>query len=151
MTSVSFACTCALALALGGLATHPARAQNQVANYGYGQPGTAGYEHFSFWTHDGRRSDAAYAAGKNREDAQLRYLGPRQLAGQPGFRVRFLDGRTLHLVPSGTTLRVSAPGAAPKVFTWEYEGPVNGVGTTCSVCAQDAEAAVRLLRTHYLK
>jgi len=151
MTSFSFARAGLLALAVGLLAARPALAQNQVANYHYGQPGTAGYEHFSFWTHNGRRSDAAYAAGKNREDAQLRYLGPSRLAGQPGFRVRFLDGRTLHLVPSGTTLRVTAPGTPPKVFTWEYEGPVNGVGTTCSVCVADSAAALRLLQKHYLR
>ncbi|GAB3638392.1 hypothetical protein GCM10027422_39820 [Hymenobacter arcticus] len=134
------------------LAARPALAQNQVANYGYGQPGTAGYEHLSFWTHNGRRSDVAYASGKNREDARLRYVGPSRRNGQPGFHVRFLNGHTLYLVPSGTTLRVAtAPGAAPKTFTWEYEGPVNGVGTFCSVCAEDAPAAMRLLRAYYMK
>jgi hypothetical protein len=149
----SFARALGLALSLGALAARPALAQNlnQVANYGYGKPGTAGYEHFSFWTLNGRRSNAAYAAGKNREDAQLRYLGPRKLAGQPGFRVQFLDGRTLHLVPSGTTLRVSDASGAAKVFAWEYEGPVNGVGTQCSVCVENEQAAMRLVRAHYLK
>jgi hypothetical protein len=139
-------------LGVGALAARPALAQNQVANYGYGQPGTAGYEHFSFWTRDGHRSDAAYASGKNREDAQLRYIGPSKITGQPGFKVRFLNGRTLYLVPSGTTLHVAAtPGTAPKIFVWEYEGPVNGVGTQCSVCAEDAQSAMRLIRAHYLK
>lgn len=148
----SSALLCTFGIALGVLAARPALAQNQVANYGYGQPGTAGYEHFSFWTNNGRRSDVAYASGKNREDAQLRYLGPSKLNGQPGFNVRFLNGRTLYLVPSGTTLRVAAaPGAAPKTFVWEYEGPVNGVGTQCSVCAEDAQAAMHLIRAHYLK
>jgi hypothetical protein len=150
--SFSFPCALVTALVLGALGARPALAQNQVANYGYGQPGTDGYEHFSFWTNNGRRSDAAYASGKNREDAQLRYVGPSRLNGQPGFKVKFLDGRTLYLVPSGTNLRVAtAPGATPKTFTWEYEGPVNGVGTQCSVCAPDAEAAMRLLQAHYLK
>jgi hypothetical protein len=152
MFSFAFPRALGIALGLGALAASPALAQNQVANYGYGQPGTAGYEHLSFWTNNGRRSNAAYASGKNREDAQLRYLGPSRLAGQPGFKVQFLNGRTLHLVPSGTTLRVTAAGgAAPKIFTWEYEGPVNGVGTNCSVCVADAEAALRLLRAHYLR
>jgi hypothetical protein len=150
----SFAYTRALGIALGvgALAARPALAQNQVANYGYGQPGTAGYEHFSFWTHNGRRSDVAYAYGAKREDARLRYAGPSKRNGQAGFKVQFLNGRTLYLAPSGTTLRVAtAPGAAPKTFTWEYEGPVNGVGTNCSVCVEDAPAAMRLLRAHYLK
>lgn len=152
--SFAFARTLGMALAVGLLATRPARAQNlnQVANYGYGQPGTAGYEHLSFWTLNGRRSDVGYATGANREDAQVRYLGPGKPGGQPGFRLRVLGGRTLHVVPSGTTLLVrDAPGAAPKAFTWEYEGPVNGVGTQCSVCVADAQAALRLLQAHYLK
>jgi hypothetical protein len=152
MPSFVFTSALGIALGVGGLAAHPALAQNQVANYGYGQPGTASYEHFSFWTHNGRRSDIGYASGKNREDAQMRYLGPGRLAGQPGFKVQFLDGRTLYLVPGGTTLQVAtAPGAEPKTFVWEYEGPVNGVGTACSVCAEDAQAAMRLVRAHYLK
>jgi len=146
--------TCALTLGAGALAARPALAQNlnQVANYGYGQPGTAGYEHLSFWTLNGRRSDVGYASGPNREDAQVRYAGPTKVGGQPGFRVRFLSGRTLYVVPSGTTLRVSdATGATPKTFTWEYEGPVNGVGTVCSVCVADSAAAMRLIQAHYLK
>lgn len=141
-------------LGAGMLATRtvPAQNLNQVANYGYGQPGTAGYEHLSFWALNGRRSDVGYAAGTNREDAQVRYAGPTRVGGQPGFRVKFLSGRTLYVVPSGITLRVSdALGAALKTFTWEYEGPVNGVGTVCSVCVADSAAAMRLIRAHYLK
>jgi hypothetical protein len=146
--------TLLLGLTLAALAARPTRAQNlnQVANYGYGQPGTAGYEHFSFWTLNGRRSDVGYAAGSNREDARVSYVGPASVGGQPGFRVKFLDGRTLTIVPSGTTLLVrDATGAAPKTFAWEYEGPVNGVGTVCSVCVADAAAALRLLQKHYLR
>ena len=152
LPSFAFARALGIALAVGLLAAHPAHAQNQVANYGYGQPGTAGYEHLSFWTLNGRRSDVGYATGTNREDAQVRYLGPGEPGGQPGFRLRVLGGRTLQVVPSGTTLLVrDAPGAAPKAFTWEYEGPVNDVGTQCSVCVADAQAALRLLQAHYLK
>jgi len=149
-----FSFACALTLGAGALTARPALAQNlnQVANYGYGQPGTAGYEHFSFWTLNGRRSDVGYAAGANREDAQVRYAGPARVGGQPGFRVKFLDGHTLTIVPSGTTLRVrDATSAAPKTFVWEYEGPVNGVGTVCSVCVADSAAALRLLQKHYLR
>jgi hypothetical protein len=141
----------ATALGFGLLAHRPAQAQNQVANYGFGKPGTASYEHFSFWTNNGRRSDVHYAYGKDRTDVPLRYVGRARLAGGLGFRVRFPDGRLLSLVPSGTTLRVTAKAAPPKTFAWEYEGPVNGVGTYCSVCVADATAAIRLLRAHYLK
>jgi hypothetical protein len=140
------------ALLAAGVAASPAHAQNRVANYGYGQPGTAGYEHFSFWTNNGRRSDIHYAYGKDRNDNPLRYGGPSRLGGQPGFKVRFESGRTLYVVPSGNVLLVrTSPTAAPKTFAWEYEGPVNGVGTACSVCVADATAASRLLRGHYLR
>jgi hypothetical protein len=142
----------ATALGLGALALCPAHAQNRVANYGTGQPGTASYEHFSFWTNAGRRTDIHYAHGKDRVDVPLRYAGLGRVNGQAGFKVQFPDRRTLYLVPSGNTLRVSsANGATPKTFAWEYEGPVNGVGTYCSVCVADAAAAMQLLRKHYLK
>ena len=141
----------ATTLLAAALAAHPAHAQNQVANYGFGQAGTASYEHFSFWIKDGRRTDIQYAYGRDRKDTQLRYAGPVRLNGQPGFRVQFANGHTLYVVPSGNTLRVTTKTAAPKTFTWEYEGPVNGVGTACSVCAPDAAAALRLLRQYYLK
>ncbi|TVT40230.1 hypothetical protein FNT36_12130 [Hymenobacter setariae] len=141
-----------LGLALGALAICPAHAQNRVANYGFGQPGTASYEHFSFWTNNGRRTDVQYAYGKDRQDTQLRYAGLGRLNGQRCFKVQFPNRRTLYLVPNGNTLRVStASGGTPKTFAWEYEGPVNGVGTNCSVCVADATAAMQLLRKHYLR
>jgi hypothetical protein len=141
----------AVALGLGALAARPALAQNKVANYGYGQPGTASYEHFSFWINGKHRTDIHYAYGKDRVDVPLRYAGRARLAGGLGFRVRFPDGRLLSVVPNGITLRVTANGTAPKIFAWEYEGPVNGVGTFCSVCAADEAAAMRLLRAYYLR
>jgi hypothetical protein len=141
-----------LAVVLNMLAACPAHAQNRVANYGFGQPGTATYEHFSFWTKDGQRTDVQYAYGKDRKDTPLRYLGLGQLNGQTCFKVQFPNRHTLYLLPSGTTLHVAtARTAAPKTFVWEYEGPVNGVGTNCSVCVADATAAMQLLQKHYLK
>ena len=140
------------ALAGAALTASPAHAQNRVANYAFGKPGTAAYEHFSFWEKDGHRTSMQYAYGKDRKDTQLRYAGPTRLNGQPGFKVRFPNGHLLYLLSSGTSLKVAtAPAATPKTFAWEYEGPVNGVGTTCSVCAEDATAAMRLLRSYYLK
>ena len=140
----------AAALLTAALIAGPARAQNRVANYGLGTPGTATYEHFSFWTNFGRRSDLHYAYGKDRHDLVLRYAGRARLGGQPGFRVRFPDGSLRYLALRGDSLLVStSPTATPKTFAWEYEGPVNGVGTACSVCTADAQAAATLLRRHY--
>lgn len=130
--------------ALGLLAFRPAPAQtiNRVANYYAGQPGTSSYQHFSFWSHEGRRYNMQYSQGRARTDATVRYAGP--VPG--GFRVRFADGRTLTLKPSGTALLASDG----RTYRWEYQGPVNGVGTNCSVCAPDAAAAMQLLRRYYL-
>ncbi|RZK24637.1 MAG: hypothetical protein EOO56_00620 [Hymenobacter sp.] len=142
---------CLLATCGLSLAARPAHAQNRVANYSCGQPGTAAYEHFSFWTNDQQRTDIQYAYGKNRTDVRPRYAGPGRLQGQPCFKVQFAR-RTLYLRPSGTTLLVAASATAPpKTFTWEYEGPVNGVGTVCSMCAPSAAAAMRLVQRHYLR
>lgn len=144
--------TLAIALGVGTFAAHPTAAQNQVANYGFGQPGTAGYEHFSFWINNKRRTDIQYAYGKDRQDTQLHYAGLGRLNGQRCFKVQFPNRRTLYVMPSGTTLRVAtSPTATPKTFAWEYEGPVNGVGTNCSVCVADATAAMQLLRAYYLR
>jgi len=152
MPHSSFIGPLAVAISLGALAARPAHAQNQVANYGFGKPGTAAYEHFSFWTKDGRRTDIQYAYGRDRKDTQLRHAGPTRVNGQPGFKMRFANGHTLYVVPSGTTLKVATSAtAAPKTFAWEYEGPVNGVGTNCSVCTPDAAAAMRLVQRHYLR
>ncbi|MGI4834515.1 MAG: hypothetical protein ACRYFK_13750 [Janthinobacterium lividum] len=134
------------------LAASPARAQNVVANYALGRPGTASYEHFSFWTKDGRRYQLQYSYGPDRIDATLHYAGPATVGGQASFKVQFADGHVLYITPGDTTLRVAAASkAAPKVFSWEYEGPINGVGTDCSVCTPSAPAAIRLVRTRYLK
>ena len=140
-----------LAIVALGLISLAAHAQNQVANYGFGKPSTATYEHFSFWAKDGHRTDIAYAYGHDRKDSQLRYLGPVRVKGQAGFKVQSSNGRTLYLVPSGSRLLITAAGTAPKIFAWEYEGPVNGIGTFCSVCAQDEQAAMRLLQRCYLR
>ncbi|NML65726.1 hypothetical protein HHL22_10965 [Hymenobacter sp. RP-2-7] len=141
-----------LVFLLALLAARPAQAQNTVANYAFGRPGTASYEHFSFWTKDGQRYTMQYSYGADRRDATLRYAGPATVGGQPSFKVQFANGRVLYLTPSGTQLRVAtSPTAAPKAFTWEYEGPVNGVGTACSVCTPNAAAAMQLVRAHYLK
>jgi hypothetical protein len=134
------------------LAVCSAQAQNVVANYYFGQPGTASYEHFSFWTKDGQRYQMQYSYGPERRDATPRYVGAAIVGGQPSFKVQFPDGSARYITPTDSTLRVAtSPTAAPKTFAWEYEGPVNGVGTICSVCVPNAAAAIRLVRNHYLK
>ena len=141
----------ALALLLGPAATAQAQTP-KVASYSYGQPGTAKYEHFSFWAQDGQRADLSYTYGKDRKEAKLTYLGPDKVNGKPAFKVQFPNKHVLYIIPTGTTLRVTDNKlAAQKTFRWEYEGPVNGIGTFCQPCAADEKEAMQLVLGSYLK
>ncbi|GAB4039319.1 hypothetical protein GCM10028774_40320 [Spirosoma jeollabukense] len=122
-------------------------AQTKVANYSYGKPGTDTYEQLSFWMKDGQKSSIDYTYGKDRKDVKLRYVGKYEAS----FQVRFPNNTTLTVNPKGTTLIVvNTKSNYAKTFVWEYEGPVNGIGTFCNVCAQDEKEAMRLIRTYYL-
>jgi hypothetical protein len=37
------------------------------------------------------------------------------------------------------------------MFTWAYEGPVNGVGTFCNVCAKDEKEAIAVINGWFMK
>jgi hypothetical protein len=127
-------------------------AQMKVAQYSFGKPGTDTYEHLEFWTKDGKRSEVNYAYGKDRKEVKLRYLGKGQLNGQTGFKVQFGNNYMLYIIPKRLQLQVTdANGKYNKIFSWEYEGPVNGIGTYCSVCADDDEDAMKLIQSMYLR
>ncbi|MBD2754469.1 hypothetical protein [Spirosoma validum] len=129
-----------------------ANAQMNVANYSYGKPGTDTYEHLSFWVKDAKRQDITYAYGKDRKEVKLRYAGKAQVNNTSGFNAQFPNNTILTIMPSGTTLKVSNPkDNYSKTFTWEYEGPVNGIGTFCDVCTQDEKEALKLVQKYYLK
>jgi hypothetical protein len=125
-----------------------ASAQTKVANYSYGKPGTDTYEQLSFWVKDGKKSDIDYAYGRDRKEAKLRYVGKYEAS----FQVQFPNNTRLTINPKGTTLIVTNTKTNyVKTFVWEYEGPVNGIGTFCTVCAQDEKEAMRLIQTYYLQ
>lgn len=125
---------------------------NQVANYYAGTPGTSSYQHFSFWSHEGRRYNLQYSRDSTRTDITARYVGPAQVAGAPGFRVSLANGQLRYVVPADSVLLVRATPTGPATtFRWEYQGPVNGVGTACSVCAPNAGAAMRLVRRYFVR
>lgn len=141
----------ALALLLAATISQ-AQAQSKVANYSYGQPGTATYEHFSFWAQDGQRGELSYSYGKDRKESKLTYLGPDKVNGKAAFKVQFPNKHVLYIIPTGTTLRVTDNKlAAQKTYRWEYEGPVNGIGTFCQPCAEDEKKAIQLVQSAYLK
>lgn len=123
----------------------------KVANYSVGKIGGNTYEHFSFWTNEGKRTDIYYNYGKNNKEIKLEYLGAKTIQGRKGFEVKFPNGLILFAIPTGNNVRVINPrGKYNKVFEWEYEGPVNGVGTACTACAEDETAAMIILKDAYL-
>ena len=91
---------------VASFAAAPPQQPNQVANFYAGQPGTASYQHFSFWSHEGRRYNLQYSRDSLRTDVTAHYAGPARVAGQPGFRVALAGGRTLYVVPADSVLLV---------------------------------------------
>ena len=126
--------------------------QTKVAAYSVGKPWTAHYESFSFWAVDGKRTTIDYEYGKDLKHVQLVYLAKDTINGQSCFKVKFSNGYVLYVVPVKQQLKVfDADGKYNKLFSWEYEGPINGIGTYCDVCAEDDEDAMNLIESCYMK
>jgi len=127
------------------------RAQTKVANYSLGKPGTDKYEHFDFWIKNGKRAEVNYSYGKKNKEVKLKYLGDTVLNTDPCFKVQFSNKYILYIIPSGSELKVTDnKGKYNKVFLWEYEGPVNGIGTFCDVCAEDEIEAIKIIKKYWL-
>jgi hypothetical protein len=104
-------------------------AQTKVANYTCGKPGTDKFEQFDFWTKDGKRTKVNYAFGRNSKEVKLQYLGKDTLNGAACFKVKFSNNYMLYIIPKGRKLQVTdSSGKYNKTFSWQYEGPVDGVG-----------------------
>lgn len=122
----------------------------KVANYSFGKMGNSNYEHFSFWTKDGKRSKIIYSYGKNEKEFELEYLAAKTIQGRKGFEVKFPNDLVLFVIPTGNNIRVINPlGNYNKIFKWEYEGPIDGRGMVCDVCAENETEAMVLLKNGY--
>ncbi len=128
-----------------------ATAQKKVAVFSTGKPGSAEYERLSFYTNNNKRADIIYTYGKDRKEMKLQYSGKANLKGVPCFKVKFPNAIVLYVTPRGLKLQVTdVDGKYNKIFAWEYEGPVNGIGTFCDVCAQSDEEAIQIINSAYL-
>ncbi len=128
------------------------QAQLKVASYSYGKRGTDQYEHFAFWTKDGKRTDVYYSYGKQNKETKLDYIGRGQINGDSCFKVRFANKYVLYFIPTGFQLKaIDGVGKYNKTFVWQYEGPVNGIGTYCDPCAADDRDAMKIIRASYMK
>ena len=88
---------------------------------------------------------------KTEREVKLQYLGKDQLNGSSCFKVRFNNNYVLYIIPKERRLQVTdSKGKYKKTFSWEYKGPVNGIGTFCDVCVEDEDDAMKLIRSSYL-
>ena len=128
------------------------KVQLKVANYSLGKFGTNKYEHFEFWTKDGKSTNISYAYGKGPKEVKLRFLGKDQINGDSCLKVEFSNKYVLYIIPNKLRLEITdSSGDYHKIFEWEYEGPVNGIGTYCDFCTEDEEEAMQLIHLAYLK
>lgn len=127
-------------------------AQSKVANYSYDKYGAAQYEQFSFRVKDNKRAEITYSYGKDPKEIKLQYMGKAQINGDSCFKVQFPNKYVLYVIAKDRVLKVvDADGKYNKTFKWEYEGPVNGIGTFCGVCAADDDEAMELMKRVYFK
>lgn len=122
----------------------------KVANFAlpghdYNSPG---FESLAFWS--GPRGKAIdYEYGADHKRVRLRAIGPG--SDGRGFAVRFPNGLVLDVVPQGTALQVSDRGGDyGKTFEWKYQGPVDGRGTFCTPCVEEADA-IGFVRKHFIE
>jgi hypothetical protein len=128
------------------------KAQVKVAQYCFGKYGKENYEHVSFQTKDGKRTHIEYSYGSKPKEIKLRFLGKATVNGKSCMKVQFPNKYILFIIPNGSDLQLKdESGKYIKTFSWEYEGPINGIGTYCNVCAEDKEAAMEIVKKSYLQ
>jgi hypothetical protein len=127
-------------------------AQEKVAQYSVGKYGTRDYEHICFRTRKGKRTQIEYSYGSHPKEMRLAFLGKFIQNGKTGIKVQFPNKHILLVFPNETDLLIKdKKGKYVKTFKWEYEGPVNGIGTFCKVCAANEEEAMEIVKGVYLK
>lgn len=122
----------------------------KVANYSTAKYNTAAYEHLSFWVGaDGKPLEVSYSM-KNR-DKEITFSYEGKTADGKGFKIKSPNGTTSSVYLAGASLKVvNDKTKKARIYKWEYEGPVNGIGTFCTPCAESAKEAANLLRKSYL-
>ncbi len=125
----------------------------KVANYSFGKYGTESYRHLSFWTENGKNAFIEYKHSKEATEVKLVNLGQTVFNGKKSIKVQFKNKHVLYITPNGFNLNVSDESGEKyfKTFTWEYEGPINGVGTFCNVCAENEKKAMELVMKIYFE
>ncbi|MGA9997387.1 MAG: hypothetical protein WBP93_18355 [Pyrinomonadaceae bacterium] len=122
--------------------------EQRYANYSVGKYGTKGFEYISF----SDQGEIIYSYINEEKNIKLDYLGSSTWKGSRAFKVQFPNGIILNVIPIGLNLKVVGDdGKYLKIFRWHYEGPVNGIGTACMVCADDEKEAMRIIKKNFMK
>lgn len=62
-------------------------------------------------------------------------------------KIQFSNKYVLFIAVDRQLLHITDASAIyNKTFQWEYEGPVNGAGTFCNVCAADETEAIEIVQ-----
>jgi hypothetical protein len=127
----------------------------RVATFSTGKTNTATYESLSFWIKGNKRAYIRYSHGKEAEDLDLSYQGPDNSSGKPGFRALFPGNKhSFYIQPAGDTLLVTDQDQRKrsiKYFVWEDEGNSADSLSNCSICAQDEQDAMDIVKKYFLK
>ncbi len=129
-------------------------AVQKVAQYSVAKWDSKHFELFDFYGKIANKPvKIEYSYGKEGEQhIPLVHLGESKVDGQPAFKVKFPNGYRLTIIPQKDLSLIikDEKGKYKKHFTWMYEGPVDGVGTYCSECAQDEKEAMQILVDDFL-
>jgi hypothetical protein len=124
----------------------------QVSSYSTGKYGTSDYENISFWIKNGKRSDITYSFGARPKVIRLQFAGNITKDQDTIFKVRFPNNLVLFIRSAGNDLIIADSNQNyRKIFKWEYEGPVNGIGTFCEPCATDEKQAISWMKQYYFR
>lgn len=128
----------------------------KIANYYVGTYEDANYESFSFYISENRIDGIEYTyTTKNNEQKtiSIEYVGTGITNYEEYFKVKFKNGLILFIYPQtdGRLKVVNSDESYKFYFSWEYQGPVDGMGAFCSECAEDANESIRIINTYFLK
>ncbi len=93
--------------------------------------------------------EITYSYRQNESGVKLKPFGVKYIDGQRGLMVKFPTGNKIYVIlqdrKKQRILMKSEDGQYNKAFALGYEGPVNGVGTYCAVCANEPAEAFGII------
>ncbi|ADB40002.1 hypothetical protein [Spirosoma linguale] len=118
-----------------------------IGNYAY-----PNWEKIEFnFTGDGRH--ITYSYRKNERGHKLEVIGNKYVGNQKALMVRIRSFNKIYLIfrdrRKESLLMVSEDGTYKKRFPLGYEGPVDGRGTYCDICANEPDEAFEIVNSFF--